>query len=175
MKKKRAKRSRPNEADSDESAGSTELPTRRRRKKKRGSKKTADRSSVSQIPMGSTFDDVFRSGASIWVKIGVGAVAAPLFVLFYGLRGGRGGAMDIREHPIASTVGMLCVAVVGGFLSAALTFKDVVSERMANGQHVPLPLKLLFGYGMKSLLLVWVPLVFILVIVVPMLYWIATL
>ena len=46
--------------------------------------------------------------------------------------------------------------------------KDVVQNRMAEGKPVGFPLKLLFGFGMMSLLLVWFPAIIFLTLVVTL-------
>lgn len=177
MKKKRVRRESATDDVAEPQANSKSGHQRRKKMSRRKSVDVREERNpaVDRIPMGSTLDDILKSGASIWVKMGIGAIVSPIAVLFYGLRGGRGGAMDIRTHPVSSAVGLLGVAVVGAVCGAALTVKDVVEARMEQEQSVPFPLRLLFGYGLKSLLLVWVPLAFFLVIVVPILWWIATL
>jgi len=109
------------------------------------------------VPFGSTFDEVFRSDRSVGWKIAGGMVVATVLGLRAVIR--RDGEQPLDRMIVVFVV--LGSAVIGAFLGAALTFKDVVKARMTAGRPVAFPLKLLFGYGLISLILVWFPLVIV--------------
>ncbi len=109
------------------------------------------------IPLGSSFNDLFSGGASVWLKIVGGAVATPLAVAMLVLRSKRRGNVTLPDDPAIIAIALVALAVVGGGLGGLLSMKDVVQTRLANGKPVSFPLKLLFGFGLWSLLLVWFP------------------
>lgn len=78
----------------------------------------------------------------------------------------RGGELEMDS----TIVGIIFAggAVLGAAMGAALSFKDVVETRRAEGKPVAFPLKLLFGYGIWSLLLIWFPGVLFLTFVITM-------
>lgn len=93
------------------------------------------------IPGGSTFNEIFQSDRSIWIKILGGAVATPIILVVLMLRakrrgGGAGAAIDLSSPTM---IGALAASMVfGGILATLLTAKDVVQRRLANGQPVAL-------------------------------------
>lgn len=136
-------------------------PQRRKRKSRRAHNKA--------IPLVSTFDELFRGGTPVWLKIVVGAVATPILVLVCGLRANRRGGTGFPNDPIIIAAIFGGSAIVGAVLGAALSLKDVVQSRLADGKPVAFPLRALFGFGIWSLLLVWVPGIIALTLVVTML------
>ena len=54
------------------------------------------------VPLGSTLNDVFSGGASVWVKIAAGAIATPLIVAGTSLRSSRRGEVAIPNDPLAN-------------------------------------------------------------------------
>jgi hypothetical protein len=48
-------------------------------------------------------------------------------------------------------------ALLGAFIGASLSLKDIVEMRLEKNKHVPLILYLLYGQGIVSLLVFWVP------------------
>lgn len=109
------------------------------------------------VPLGSTFNDLFSGGASVWLKIVGGAIVTPLAVVMLVLRSKRRGNTTLPDDPIIIAVAIAGCAIVGGGLGGLLSLKDVVQTRLADGKPVSYPLKLLFGFGIWSLLLVWLP------------------
>ena len=114
--------------------------------------------------LAATIGKPFQSGNSIWVKTIAAAVIVPIVVFSLGHRreGEKGPSLP------TDTVSVVCIAIGcvigGGILGAALGLKDIVRRRRAAGEPVSLPLKLLFGYGVFSLILVWMPLAIVVLI-----------
>ena len=109
------------------------------------------------LPLGSSFNDLFAGGASVWLKIIGGAFATPVAVVFFGLRASRRGGTELPENSAVIAAILSGCAVIGAILGGLLSLKDVVQTRLAVGKPVAFPLKLLFGFGIWSLLLVWFP------------------
>ena len=120
-------------------------------------------------PMGSTFDDLFRSGSSAWLKIGGSALATPLLVLAFLRKQERRGGDNALEDPKTLILTLGLSALVGAFLGASLTLKDVVNERVNRNEPVPFLLEIFFGMGIISVLAVWVPLAFVAAVTVSIL------
>lgn len=121
------------------------------------------------IPLGSSFNDLFAGGASVWLKIAGGAIATPVAVALIALRSKRRGGMELPESPVVIAAVLGSCAIVGAVLGGLLSMKDVVQNRLADGKPVAFPLKLLFGFGMWSLLLIWFPGAIMLTLVVTIL------
>lgn len=121
------------------------------------------------IPLGSSFNDLFAGGASVWLKIVGGAIATSVVVTLMALRSKRRGGMELPESPVVIAAVIGGAAIVGAVLGGLLSMKDVVQNRLAAGKPVAFPLKLLFGFGMWSLLLVWFPAAIVLTLVVTIL------
>ncbi|MEM6329513.1 MAG: hypothetical protein AAF790_04600 [Planctomycetota bacterium] len=112
------------------------------------------------------FDDLFSEGKPVWLKIGGAALFTPVFVVLASLRAMRRSGDGLHAGELALVVaGSIAV---GALLGGALAAKDVVARRMAAGQHVPWPLKLLLGSGALSLL-VWFVLAITVTVAVTML------
>ncbi len=118
--------------------------------------------------LGSSFGDFFAGGASVWLKIGIGAFATPVAVVVLGLRAKRRGGLELPSPAIIAVI-LASSTLVGAVLGGLLTMKDVVQSRMAEGKPVGFPLKLLFGFGMMSLLFVWFPGIIFLTLVLTLL------
>jgi hypothetical protein len=72
--------------------------------------------------------------------------------------------IDRQEDELSVATQVMVFAgmtVVGGLLGGTLSLKDLVERRHRAGRPTPLLLRLLFGMGIVSLLLVWVPFVFL--------------
>ena len=95
-----------------------------------------------------------------WLDVASVAVAVLVF------RGLRRGAIAIPESPALIAAALGVCAMVGAVLGGLLSLKDVVQNRLAERKPVSFVFKLLFGFGMWSLLLVWFPgiLVFVLAV-----------
>lgn len=100
--------------------------------------------------------DLIETG--VWKKVLIGAVVTPVVV------GGMTRRFMVRNadkqydfDPIAIALLLVLSSVVGGLLGALLAWKDRVEYRRANNLPISFPSKLLFGYGIISLVLVWVP------------------
>jgi len=121
------------------------------------------------VPLGSSFNDLFAGGASVWLKIVGGAIATPLAVMVLVLRSKRRGNTALPDDPAIIAIAIAGCGMVGAGLGGLLSLKDVVQTRLADGKPVSLPLKLLFGFGIWSLLLVWFPGIIVLTLVVTIL------
>ncbi|MCR9199659.1 MAG: hypothetical protein NXI04_13520 [Planctomycetaceae bacterium] len=107
--------------------------------------------------VGSTLGDLVAEGASFWLKTIGAAVATPVVVAVMAIRGSRrGGAMLPKDPSVIAAILCGC-AVVGACLGGLLSLKDVVQTRLGEGKPVAFPFKMLFGFGIWSLLLVWFP------------------
>ncbi len=99
-------------------------------------------------------------GSSPWTKVIVGAVVTPFPVAIVAVR-----VMVATYGKDASFNPMIALAIasgsafVGACLGGLLAAKDRVAERMLEGQAVAFPLRMLFGYGLWSLLAVWFPII----------------
>ncbi len=120
------------------------------------------------LPMGSSFNDLFRGGRSVWLKIIGAAVAAPLATVVAGVRASGGGGSPIPTDPATVSAILFGATLVGALVGSALVLKDIVCRRKSEGLHVSFPLRLMFGFGIFSLLFVWVPLGFLLSILCAM-------
>jgi hypothetical protein len=120
-------------------------------------------------PMGSVFDELFRSGRSAWLKIGGAALATPLIVFALLAKAQRRGQANLGNDP--ATLAMIAggSALAGAFLGASLSLKDIVNHRIDRNEPVPFLLEIFFGMGAISLLAVWVPLAFVAAIAVAIL------
>lgn len=112
---------------------------------------------------------MFSGGASVWLKILGGAIATPVIVAAVANRARRRGGVEFSSDPVMIAVLLMGCALLGAVLGGLLSMKDVVQARLAAGKPVAFPLKVLFGFGIWSLVLVWSPLVIVLVFVVTML------
>ena len=99
----------------------------------------------------------------------MGAIATPLAVVVLVLRSKRRGSVALPDDPAIIAIAPLDAAVVGAGLGGLLSLKDVVQTRLADGKPVSFPLKLLFGFGIWSLLLVWFPGIIVLTLAVTIL------
>jgi hypothetical protein len=104
---------------------------------------------------------------SVWKKVLIGAVVTPVVV------GGltrkfivRNADKQIEFDPVAIGLLLVLSSIVGGLLGALLAWKDRVEYRRANDLPISFPSKLLFGYGIVSLFLIWVPIAILGTIVV---------
>lgn len=102
-----------------------------------------------------------RIEGSAWIKVLIGALTTPLVVVAFLVgqvfAGAAGGAWITASIVIPMLV---CAGLVGGALGALLALKDYVDKRLLAGQPITFPLRLFFGYGLWSLLAVWLPLAF---------------
>lgn len=106
------------------------------------------------------WNDVFRSGASLWLKMLGGAVVTGSAALIgLGKMTSEAGHEPHTPGFVAGVTGV--AAVVGALLGAALCIKDVVQARLAAELPVAWTLRVLFAHGMVSLLCVWCPLVIV--------------
>ena len=121
------------------------------------------------IPLGSTFHNLFSGGASVWLKILGGAIVMPVVALKSMVRGNHQGAMELSVDPIVITIIFGACVILGGFLGAALSLKDIVQDRLDTDKPVSFPMKLLFEFGLWSLLLVWFPGVFVITLLMTVL------
>ena len=114
--------------------------------------------------MNSSFNDLFSGGASVWLKIAGAAVVAPLIVYGATRKMARRG-----NDPFADTQTTLAVlassAVVGAFLGAVLSMKDIVKKRIEDGKPVNWILMLFFARGIITVF-AWIPFFIIAMIVV---------
>ena len=113
---------------------------------------------------GSSLNDLFTGGASVWIKIIGAAVVTPVIVFASNRRGRNGGVNFLSDFPTAIAV-FGGAAIVGAFLGAALSMRDVVDRRLADGKPVGSVLRLFFGRGITTVL-VWIPLFIVLLVVV---------
>ena len=127
------------------------------------------RTHATSIPLGSSFNDLFAGGASVWLKIVGGAIATPIAVIIMALRAKRRGGLTLPDSPVVIAAVLGSCAIVGAVLGGLLSMKDVVQTRLADGKPVAFPLRLLFGFGMWSLLLIWFPGAIVLTLVVTIL------
>ncbi|MEZ6125856.1 MAG: hypothetical protein R3C49_22240 [Planctomycetaceae bacterium] len=132
-------------------------------------RKRSGRTRRTGIPLGSSFDDLFSGGASVWLKIVGGAVVTPIAVVVIALRSKRRGGVDLPHDPAVIGISLAGCSVVGAVLGGLLSLKDVVQTRLADGKPVSFPLRLLFGFGIWSLLLVWFPGIIVLTLTVTIL------
>lgn len=117
--------------------------------------------------MPSFIDDMVAEGQSLWLKMAGGAIVTPFIVVAALMKADRKNSeLDVSALPLIAIGGGAVIA--GALVGALLAAKDVVASRRAAGQPVPLPLKLLLGYGIWSALL-WVPLVVIATFIVTIL------
>ena len=121
------------------------------------------------VPLGSSFNDLFSGGASVWLKIVGGAIATPVIVVVFALRSSRGGGRVLPNDPVLIAISLAACAVIGAVLGALLSLKDVVQTRLADGKPVSFALKLLFGFGLWSLLFVWFPVAIVVTLAVTIL------
>jgi hypothetical protein len=109
------------------------------------------------LPFRSTFAELFSSDKSVWLKMLGGAVVTAMFAGFQILKFGREHGDEITKRPGMIALILAISALVGALLGGFLSLKDVVQMRMAEGRPVTLPLKLMFGYGVWSVLFIWSP------------------
>ncbi len=108
------------------------------------------------IPQATAFDDLFRGGASVWAKIGGAAIATPLTLFVITRRMAKRGE-EVHFDSGTQIVILLLSVVVGAFIGASLSMKDIVERRKARKKRVPFFLDLLYGKGIISLLVFWAP------------------
>jgi len=114
--------------------------------------------------MKSSLNELFSGGASVWVKIVGAAIAVPVVVLVASRRMARQGNDLFADGPTA--VGVLAgCAVVGAFLGAALSMKDVVAKRIEEGKPVNWFLRLFFARGILTVF-AWIPFFIVAMVVV---------
>lgn len=118
------------------------------------------------LPHDSTFSDLFSEGPSLWLKILGGAIATPVALVVFGLRAHHRGGTKLPQDPAIIAVILGLSVIVGAALGGLLSLKDVVQTRIAEGKPVAFPFKLLFGFGIWSLLLVWFPGIIVLTLVI---------
>lgn len=119
----------------------------------------------SGVPLGSTFQDLFAGGNPVWMKIIGSAIAAPMIVLSVGLKADRRGGPAFPKDPLILTCIAVGCAIAGATIGTALSLKDIVAHRLAEGLPVSNSLKLLFGSGNFSLFAIWLPITSVLLIV----------
>ncbi|MFG0264908.1 MAG: hypothetical protein ACF8AM_07095 [Rhodopirellula sp. JB055] len=107
---------------------------------------------------------------SVWKKVAIGAVVTPVIV------GGmirrfkvRNAEKQFEFDPVAIGLLLVLSSIVGGLLGGLLAWKDRVEYRRANDLPIGFASKLLFGYGIISLVLVWVPIVILGTLIVVLL------
>jgi len=122
-----------------------------------GQSRVSGQADDSTSPIGSTLGDLVAEGASFWLKTVGAAIATPVVVATVALRGSRGGGVTLPKDPSVIAAILCGCAVVGAFLGGLLSLKDVVQSRLEDGKPVAIPLKLAFGFGIWSLLLVCFP------------------
>lgn len=75
---------------------------------------------------------------------------------------------DHRKTVLKDPVGLTVIFAAGGFLGAimvgAFAIKDYVEMQIAEGESVPFPIRLLFGMGMFSIMKIWLPAIFCMII-----------
>ncbi|QDT64334.1 hypothetical protein [Calycomorphotria hydatis] len=108
-----------------------------------------------------TFEELFDYDSNLMAKIGFGAIAPPIIGIIFLARAARKGHDYFSANPAAAIFILLLLVPVGACAGMALSVKDVVRDRMSEGRPVAFPLKMLFGFGCLSLLLIWVPLAFL--------------
>ena len=128
----------------------------------------ANSSPRSVLPSGSSFNELFSGGRPVWLKIVGAAVAVPIATVVYGIRAARKSGSRIPSDPVTISMTLFGAAAVGALVGSALVMKDIVHRRQREGRHVSFPLRLLFGFGMVSVLLVWVPIGFLVAILCAM-------
>ena len=122
-----------------------------------------------KIAGASTFQEIFTSDKSIWMKMLGGAAATPLLVFSMMGKAERRGGAGAESADLSMVFILLGSVVLGAVLGALLTAKDVVQRRLSNGQSVALPWVLLFGKGLISAIFIWMPLVILLTLAVVVL------
>lgn len=125
---------------------------------------------IYRLPFGPIFNDLFSGGASVWLKILGGAVITPIIFVSQLIAALDKSGSELSENPTFIAVVFAVFASVGAVLGGLLSLKDVVQTRLAHGKPVSFALKLLFGFGLKSLLYVWFPLVIVVTLVVTILW-----
>lgn len=96
--------------------------------------------------------DSNRIEGSLSRKTAAGGGVGLLVGLVSGLKLGEGSLL-------VTLVAALCTCVIGAFVGAALSFKDKVDDQTARGEPVGLLMRITFGLGIVSVILVWVPLI----------------
>jgi hypothetical protein len=109
------------------------------------------------LPFRSTFNELFTSDRSVGLKMLGGAIVTTVFVAYQILKFSKDHADEVAKHPAAIAIILSSSAIAGALLGGILSLKDVVQIRMAEGRPVAFPLKLLFGYGVWSVLFIWSP------------------
>ena len=123
---------------------------------------------VKGVPGSSTLNQLFESDKAIWLKMGGAALVLTCLALMMVMRVAEEQDPDYASPVILVVVGLLA-AITGALLGLALSLKDVVASRLQAGQKVAFPLRLMFGMGVVSLLLVWVPLVIVMTLLITIL------
>ncbi|MEZ6051479.1 MAG: hypothetical protein R3C02_08850 [Planctomycetaceae bacterium] len=117
------------------------------------------------VPFGSELEELFAGGSSGWLKIVGAAVTGPIVTILAFKRDLLKGQSPLLKDPFLFAIVLGASFLIGGLLGASLTLKDIVRDRMSQGQTVSLSMKLLFGWGIWSVLLVWTPMIIFLALV----------
>ncbi len=91
------------------------------------------------------------------MKIIGGAIATPIIVVVLVLRGATRSQVPLPDDPVIIVLALAVCTVIGAGLGGLLAMKDFVEARKSAGRPVWFPLRLLFGFGIWSLLFVWFP------------------
>ena len=130
---------------------------------------TNTNSYINHLPFGPSFNDLFSGGAYVWLKILGGAVVTSIIVAFKAIPILAENGIELSKNPAVIAGVVAGSASVGAVLGGLLSLKDVVQTRLAHGKPVSFALKLLFGFGLKSLLFVWFPLAIVVTFVATIL------
>jgi hypothetical protein len=115
-----------------------------------------------KIPLNSRdsfIEYLISNESSILLKIVGGAIGVPLL----GYSASRKGELrdQLPTDPSSMVALALVTAAVGAVMGGFLGVKDWVQMRKAKKLPVPLIVNICFGFGIWSLLFVWVPLIFL--------------
>ena len=115
-----------------------------------------------RLPGRSKFEELFKSGKSVWLKMLGGALAggAASCIAIFRAHGQNVGKEGTEHFEIFFVIG---ATALGAIVAAALSLKDVVRGRIAEGSKVNPILKLYFGMGCATMAVWGVTAIFILV------------
>lgn len=114
--------------------------------------------------MNSSFNDLFTGGVSVWLKIVGAAIVVPIAVFGATRKMARQGNDPLADSSTA--IGILVgSALIGGFVGAALSMKDVVKTRLEEGKPVSWVLRLFFARGILTIF-AWIPFVIVAMVLV---------